>query len=108
MRVTDRISEDIEPLIDRYALGTRVDYDLQIGIMPTQGTGGQPGPNMIICQFFLFAPSPLIGQGDLVAVEVLPLEVTKNADALEGLVKRCVEFLNNESRNLLLPPGTKN
>jgi hypothetical protein len=108
MRVTDRICEDLESIITRFAFGTQIDYDLQMGIMPTQGPGGQQGPNMIICQFFFFARSPLLGQGDLVAVEVLPLEVTKNAEALEGMVKRCVDQLSNESRALIAPPGTKN
>lgn len=87
MRVTDRIINDIDTILDRGTYGMPIDYEIQVGMIPTENG------NMIIAQFFFFTRNPILGQGDLAVLEIMPLEMTKVEAALEALVRRCLENL---------------
>jgi len=108
MRVSDRICEQIDEAIRMVALAQSIDYEVQIGIMPTNVPPGQGPENIVISQFFFFMRSPIIGQGDLVSVEILPLELTKNDQAIREMTTRCVNMLLDESRNAMKLPGANN
>lgn len=108
MRVSDRICEQIDAAINMLAFGTATDYEVQIGIMPTNAPAGQGPENLVIAQFFFFMRSPILGQGDLVAVEIMPLELTKNDSALQSMVKRCFDVLLEQSRAAMQLPGASN
>ena len=87
MRVTDRINADITTILEQGTYGMPVDYEIQVGMIPTENG------NMIIAQFFFFTRNPILGQGDLAVLEIMPLEMTKLMPALEAMVRRCLEGL---------------
>lgn len=108
MRVSDRICEQVDEAIRMVALAQAVDYEVQIGIMPTGVSPGQGPENIVISQFFFFMRSPIIGQGDLVAVEIMPLEMTKNDQAIREMTTRCMDVLVDQSRAAMKLPGQPN
>jgi len=102
MRVTDRIADELEAILGALAwkeVGQSVDWDVQVGIMPTQD-----GQNMVIAQFFFFLKNPILGQGDLATVEIMPLALTTVGGALNGMVKRCLENLAEQHKSATALP----
>lgn len=97
-RLTDRIVDDVADLIERHALGDHFTYEVQVGLVPTPG-----GQNLLIAQVFVLLANPIVGQGDLVALEIIPVEITKIPEALEALVKRCIGALRDQQRAALGP-----
>ena len=67
MRVSDRVLDDLEPIVEMYALGHPIDWDAQMAIMPTPD-----GQTMIGVQFFFFMRSPILGTGDLAMIQFMP------------------------------------
>ena len=96
MRVTDRIAETIETIMEDKFLSGQFDYDVQIGIMPTENQ-----QNLLIAQLFFFGKNPIFSEGDLVAIEIIPLEATKNDFAMRGLIDRCVELIRQQQSQAL-------
>lgn len=96
MRVTDRVSDDVETLLANMPHGDDFTWDIQVGLMPDQA-----GNNIVIAQFFVFGRNPILGQGDLAVVEILPLEMTKHLNVLEAMLRRCIEQIREQQSNTL-------
>lgn len=99
MRITDSIADTLTELVPRYEIvtGRPIKWDVQIGVMPINNE------NMVIVQLFFMVRSPLLNQGDLAVVEVMPAAMADIDGALEGVVKRCADTLAEQSRTVLKP-----
>lgn len=99
MRITDAVADALTDIVPRYTIvtGRPIKWDVQIGVMPINNE------NMVILQLFFMTKSPLLNQGDLAVVEIMPAAMADIDGALEGVVKRCADTLAEQSRNALKP-----
>lgn len=99
MRITDMVADALTEIVPRYTLvtGRPIKWDVQIGVMPINDE------NMVILQLFFMMRSPMLNQGDLAVVEIMPAAMAEIDGALEGVVKRCADTLAEQSRTLLKP-----
>lgn len=99
MRITDAVADALADIVPRYTIvtGRPIKWDVQIGVMPINNE------NMVIVQLFFMMRSPLLNQGDLAVVEIMPAAMADIDGALEGVVKRCADTLAEQSRTILKP-----
>lgn len=99
MRITDQVADVLTEIVPRYEIvtGRPIKWDVQIGVMPINNE------NMVILQLFFMTRSPLLNQGDLAIVEIMPAAMAEIDGAIEGVVKRCADTLAEQSRNMLKP-----
>lgn len=105
MRVTDRIADDLTDIVPKHALGQEIDWDVVLTVLPPP-TPGQPA--QLMGQIFLFARSPLLGEGDMVATALMPLEMTKNTINLDSAVSQMVATLDQMRQAKMQLPGQMN
>lgn len=99
MRITDVVADALTEIVPRYTVvtGRPIKWDVQIGVMPINNE------NMVILQLFFMTKSPLLNQGDLAVVEIMPAAMAEIDGALEGVVRRCADTLAEQSRTVLKP-----
>lgn len=99
MRITDTVADALTEIVPRYTVvaGRPIKWDVQIGVMPINNE------NMVILQLFFMMRSPMLNQGDLAVVEIMPAAMADIEGALEGVVKRCADTLAEQARTLLKP-----
>jgi hypothetical protein len=95
MRMTDTIVDLVEEYVMKHRFELVVDWDAQLGLV-TQGN-----QNILMAQIFLSTTSPLLGQGEMVVVQMIPVNLAKNEMAIEDVVRQGLESLREQRGKLL-------
>jgi hypothetical protein len=95
MRMTDQLVDLVEDFVYKHRFELVVDWDAQLGMM-TQGN-----QNILMAQIFLSTASPILGQGEMVIVQMIPVNMAKNEIAIEDVVRQGLESLREQRDKLL-------
>jgi hypothetical protein len=96
-RLSDRVTEVVEPIVADY--GPQFSWDYRIQLMPT--------PQGIVAMgvFVLVMKNPLLGTGDMAAVEMVPdiTAVLQESAAKEVVAKLVLQLRDLHAKNLEIP-----
>ena len=95
MRMTDGIIDLVEEYVYKHRFELVVDWDAQLGMM------SQGGQNVLMVQIFLSTASPVLGQGEMVIVQMIPVNMAKNQVVIEDVVRQSLESLREQRDKLL-------
>lgn len=80
MRFTDAVCEDLDARLAPAKVADHVDYDVTLDFVQT------PDGPVVVCKLFFLTANPIIGEGPLCTVQVVPAAVVTNGVIMDRVV----------------------